>query len=483
MLADDPAPAMPKPGDVVAGKYRLDRVVGEGGMGVVYEATHLRLRQRVALKMLLPAMLLHEVLVSRFEREARAAARLRSRHVARVNDVDVTPEGMPYMVMDFLEGHDLQAEIDRRRVLEVGDAVDYVLQACAAMIEAHPIGIVHRDLKPSNLFLAREGDGAAPIVKVLDFGISKFTSDGDAKLTEANTIMGTALYMSPEQVLASHSVDARSDIWSLGVILYEALSGTAPWVGPPQQVAAAIVSSPPPSLAGFRPDLPPALVAIIHRTLERDPAARFPDVRHLAAALLPFAPVGSLGRGVAEAAAAVAPSSPRLLTPDQPSGSLLPVREEPDVARTALHARGVSAARSVPAGSGIARHRFVVLGGAMAVSLLLLALAVMRAGTRPSPARSRVPAASAERVAVASSAPPALDSAPAASAGSPGAAAIFAIPQVASSSPRAPASGTSSAVAPAPRPRPSGLTRPPGSSSASPAPAKPNGNADQPLFL
>ncbi|MDF2696371.1 MAG: Serine/threonine-protein kinase pkn3, partial [Labilithrix sp.] len=214
---------MPQPGDLVAGKYAVVRVLGEGGMGIVYEATHQRLRQRVALKMLLPSMLEHEVIVSRFEREARAAAQLRGRHCAKVKDVDVTSDGLPYMVMDFLEGHDLQVEIERRGRLPIGEAVDYVLQACAAMVEAHQLGIIHRDLKPSNLFLELDPDsgGESWIVKVLDFGISKVAAnEGDAKLTEVDAIMGTALYMSPEQVKASHSVDARSDIWALGVILY-----------------------------------------------------------------------------------------------------------------------------------------------------------------------------------------------------------------------------------------------------------------------
>jgi serine/threonine-protein kinase len=338
---------MPKAGDVVAGKYLIARVLGEGGMGIVYEATHQRLRQRVALKMLLPAMLEHEVLVSRFEREARAAAQLRGRHVARVVDVDVTPDGLPYMVMDFLEGHDLQVEIDARGRIDVPEAVDWVLQACAAMVEAHQIGIIHRDLKPSNLFLAREGDLGTRIVKVLDFGISKIATDGEAKLTDAHTVMGTALYMSPEQVLASHAVDARTDIWALGVILYEALSGRVPWLGPAQQVAAAIVTTDPPDLCSLSPALPAELAAIVHTALRRDPDARFPDVRQLSAALAPFARAGSVGRSLVEAAFPPG-SSPRVPTiptvssaPSEPMPSV-PPSDASMVARTVLHARGVS---------------------------------------------------------------------------------------------------------------------------------------------
>jgi serine/threonine-protein kinase len=322
--ADERTPVMPKPGDVVAGKYAIVRVLGEGGMGIVYEAMHQRLRQRVALKMLLPAMLQHQVLVSRFEREARAAAQLRGRHVARVNDVDVTADGMPYMVMDFLEGRDLQVEIDTRGRLEVPEAVDYLLQACAAMVEAHQIGIVHRDLKPSNLFLAQEADSSR-IVKVLDFGISKITNDESAKLTDVDTMMGTALYMSPEQIMASHAVDARADIWALGVILYETLAGRVPWLGMPPQVAAAIVTTDAPDLRSLCA-VPDELAAIVHKTLQRDPNHRFQDVKQLSAALAPFAPMGCVGRTLVEAAFA-AGSYPRL--PAVPADSVRSVELAP----------------------------------------------------------------------------------------------------------------------------------------------------------
>jgi len=282
---------------VIAGKYAVVRVLGEGGMGVVFEASHVRLRQRVAMKMLLPAMIQHGVLVERFEREARAAAQLKGRHVARVMDVDATIDGLPYMVMEFLEGRDLQVEIDQRGPLPYPEAVDYVLQACAAMAEAHSAGIVHRDLKPSNLFLSN--DGGARVVKVLDFGISKYQTERDVKLTDATDVMGTALYMSPEQVKATHGVDGRTDIWSLGVILYESLAGRAPWVGSPTQVAAAIVLEDPPNIHDFCA-LPPELTTVLLKSLQRNPSDRFSDVRQLAVALAPFAPPGSIGRAYAD---------------------------------------------------------------------------------------------------------------------------------------------------------------------------------------
>lgn len=281
----------------MAGKYRLTRVLGEGGMGVVYEAEHTRLGQRVALKMLLPELLRVEDLVKRFEREARAASQLRSRHTARVMDVDLTPDGVPYMVMELLEGRDLDAELERRKYLPLDEAVDYVLQACAAMDEAHALGIVHRDLKPSNVFLAEER--GVRIAKILDFGISKVTSETDSKLTSAEAVMGTAMYMAPEQVRASRNVDARADIWSLGVVLYELISGRAPFQGSPTQVAAAIVTEDPPPIEALLP-VPAAIGEALRKCLARDPAQRHPSVRDLMRAIAPFAPAGSQGAMTAQ---------------------------------------------------------------------------------------------------------------------------------------------------------------------------------------
>ena len=299
-----PLAHLERAGSVIAGKYAIVRVIGEGGMGVVYEATHLRLRQRVAVKMLQKEMLTHEVIVSRFEREARAAAQLRSRHTARVMDVDVTTGphgGLPYMVMEFLEGRDLESELAERVRLPYDEAVDVVLQACAAMLEAHALGIVHRDLKPANLFLARDDhDARARIVKVLDFGISKSQNETDAKLTTADSVMGTALYMSPEQVRGAVSVDQRSDIWALGVILYELTSGRPPWTGSPTQLAAAIVTEDPPDILQLV-ELPLELAAVIGKCLRRDAAMRFQDVRELAMALAELSKPNGAGRLFADA--------------------------------------------------------------------------------------------------------------------------------------------------------------------------------------
>jgi serine/threonine-protein kinase len=203
-------------GQVLAGKYRIERVLGEGGMGVVVAAHHLELDERVALKFLLPAAMNNEVAVSRFLREARTAARIKSDHAARVTDVGRLETGVPYMVMEYLEGGDLDAWVRQKGPLPVEQAVEFVLQAAVGVADAHALGVVHRDLKPANLFCIRRSDGQL-IIKVLDFGISKITdlsgaSGPSAGMTKTSAVMGTPSYMSPEQIRSSKSVDARADI-------------------------------------------------------------------------------------------------------------------------------------------------------------------------------------------------------------------------------------------------------------------------------
>ena len=219
------------PGDVLAGKYRVERVIGAGGMGVVVQATHLELDERVAMKFLLPHAIENAEAATRFVREARAAVKIKSEHVARVTDVGRLENGAPYIVMEFLQGSDLAAVL-QNGPLSIEDAVDFVLQASDAMAEAHAANIVHRDLKPSNLFMSLRSDGT-PLIKVLDFGISKVNvpDTSDAGLTRTTAIMGSPFYMSPEQMRSSKDVDHRTDIWALGVILYELLTGTQPFNG------------------------------------------------------------------------------------------------------------------------------------------------------------------------------------------------------------------------------------------------------------
>jgi serine/threonine protein kinase len=279
-------------GDVVAGKYRVDRVLGEGGMGIVVAATHQHLDQRVALKCLLPSVAMRPEIVQRFIREARAAVKIQSEHVARVLDVGTLESGLPYMVMEYLEGEDLAQVIARRGPLPVQEAVGYVLQACEAVAEAHALGIVHRDLKPANLFLAKRPSGQ-PTIKVLDFGISKVPSTSkEVALTSSTGIMGSPGYMSPEQMMATIQADARSDIWSFGIVLHEMLTCELPFDGDTMpEIVAAVLQKPHARLAASRTDTPSGVQDVVDRCLEKDPARRYGNVAELARALAPFGPV------------------------------------------------------------------------------------------------------------------------------------------------------------------------------------------------
>ncbi len=214
----------PVEGEILAGKYRIEKVLGEGGMGVVVAAQHIHLDDRVAIKFLLPGAKSNPEVLARFAREARAAVKIKSEHVARVSDVGTLENGTPYMVMEYLEGSDLAAWVHERGALSLEQATEFVLQACEAIAEAHTLGIVHRDLKPANLYVIRRPDGKLS-VKVLDFGISKVTraaaSGPDMSLTKTAAFMGSPLYMSPEQMESARNADVRSNVWALGVILYE----------------------------------------------------------------------------------------------------------------------------------------------------------------------------------------------------------------------------------------------------------------------
>jgi serine/threonine protein kinase len=289
---------LPRPGDVLAEKYRVERSLGEGGMGVVVAATHLQLRELVAIKFLHPELAERSDLVARFVREAQAVVRIKSEHVARVMDVGKLPSGAPFLVMELLDGLDLGQLVRKNGPLPVPEAIDYLLQACAAIAEAHRLGIVHRDLKPANLFLTRKADGS-PLVKVLDFGISKIqkTEEGQAAqeltLTTGDDVLGSPLYMSPEQIRTPRDVDGRADVWSLGAILHRLLTGRPPFEAETAAaVLAMIVADAPTPLRARRPDAPVELEAVVLRCLERDLSKRFPSVDELARALLPFATPG-----------------------------------------------------------------------------------------------------------------------------------------------------------------------------------------------
>jgi serine/threonine-protein kinase len=286
-----------RPGDVVAGKYRVERVLGAGGMAVVVAARHLQLDERVALKFLRPKDFPTQGDVDRFLREARAAVKIKGEHVTRVYDVGTLEDGAPYIVMEYLEGEDLAALLDRGGAMPVAQAVDFVLEVCEAIAEAHSLGIVHRDLKPANLFCVERPDGQLAI-KVLDFGISKvITPDAEGHaLTQTADLMGSPLYMSPEQMRDSKAVDSRTDIWSLGIILFQLVTGRLPFVGDRvTELAIKIATETTPRLRTFRADAPAALESIVVRCLEKDRSARFQSVGELAVAL------ASLGSSQAKA--------------------------------------------------------------------------------------------------------------------------------------------------------------------------------------
>ncbi len=280
------------PGPNVAGKYRVLTELGRGAMGVVYEAVHLTLGHRVALKFLADETAPDDpVKVARFLREARAAANIASEHIARVFDLDVTKGRVPFLVMELLEGDDLANVLHEQGPLPASEAVRYAIQLSAAVAEAHAIGIIHRDLKPENVFLqARRG--GSPTVKVLDFGLAKAEHGVDVAKTAADIVFGTPLYMSPEQLRSASAAGPKADVWAIGVILHEMLTGARPFEGSSaSEIVAAIASKSPDGIRKLRPDLPAALEAIVARCLSRDPELR-PHAAELAEELLPFAPPG-----------------------------------------------------------------------------------------------------------------------------------------------------------------------------------------------
>ena len=280
---------MPKVGDVIAGKYRLEKVAGEGGMGIVYAAQHLVLRQRVAVKVLLPDAATSEMVVERFAREAQAAARIQSEHVARVMDAGCTDTGAPFLVMEYLEGCDLEELLQVEGPLALTDVVDYLMQALEALAHAHAVGLVHRDIKPANLFLACRADGGN-VIKMLDFGISKATTARpEDKVLTGHAVLGSPVYMSPEQLRNAKDIDARADIWSLGVVAYELLAGKPPFDGDGVgEIFAAILEKDPEPLHSMNWRLPPEISAVIAKCLQRKPEDRWDDAAALMRALKPF---------------------------------------------------------------------------------------------------------------------------------------------------------------------------------------------------
>jgi serine/threonine-protein kinase len=290
-------------GQIVDGRYLIESVIGVGGMSVVYHATHLLLDRPVALKVVSRALSSIPDARKRFLREARAIARIKNEHVVTVHDVGVLEDGQPFLVMERLSGRDLGDMVDSSGPLPLEIAVYYMLQACAGLAEVHARGIVHRDLKPSNLFVAASDTGA-PHLKILDFGVSKLDAPDTAnmRLTHQGAIVGTPAYMAPEQMRSSSGVDPRADIWSLGIVLYELVSGVLPFESDTlADLLAELLTRPPPKLSARRKEVPPGLDEVLARCYAFEPKMRHANVVALAAALAPYGPPGSR-----EVAAAIA---------------------------------------------------------------------------------------------------------------------------------------------------------------------------------
>jgi serine/threonine-protein kinase len=276
-------------GTLLAGKLRIVRLLGQGGMGAVYEVEHELTKHRRALKLLHPEMAKHPRIVARFLREASAAGRIANKHIVETFDAGTLESGEPYLVMEMLEGETLHAILQRKGRLEVSELADLLGQACDGVAAAHDAGIVHRDLKPENIFVMHRHEG--PLVKLLDFGISRFdpsitgTKDG----THEGAVLGTPFYMSPEQIEGDKDLDARADVYALGVILYECVSGARPFEASALPMLSVLIHQGTPApLASLRPDLPPAFVDVVSRAMARNRDARFGTARELGDALMLF---------------------------------------------------------------------------------------------------------------------------------------------------------------------------------------------------
>jgi len=294
MVGDREGDSLVHAGSVIGGKYRAEAELGRGGMGLVVRATHLHLNQSIAIKLLLRTT--RPGAAARFEREARTTMRLRCEHTVRVLDAGLHGD-VPYLVMELLEGSDLRRLVLERGALPVEEAVGYALQTCEALAEAHALGIVHRDIKPANLFLTRRFDGS-PAIKVLDFGVAKESSEeaDQEALTVSSVSLGSPMYMAPEQIRDARRVDARADVWSAGVTLFELLTGRGPFEATSVSgMLAAVLSDEPASLRALCPAAPPELELVLRSCLVRNPERRCPSAAALGAALAPFAAPWALG--------------------------------------------------------------------------------------------------------------------------------------------------------------------------------------------
>jgi len=308
-----------RPGDIIDSKYRIVRLIGEGGMGSVHEGENVRIKRRVAIKVLHKQAANNEAALLRFEREAQAAGHIGSDHILEVLDLGVLADGDRYMVMEFLDGEPLSSRIRSVGSMIPQQLVPLLRQALSGLEAAHRAGIIHRDLKPDNIFIVREKAGKTDFVKLIDFGISKFNVlGGDMAMTSTGAVMGTPYYMSPEQAKGSRSVDARSDVYSMGVIAFEALTGQVPFDGSTfNELMFKIVLAEPPQLKLMRPDVDPAFVAIVEKMMAREPDARYATSKEVMAALDAWS---NAQLGVPVAAPTVVSAGPKVVPAASPAG-------------------------------------------------------------------------------------------------------------------------------------------------------------------
>ncbi len=468
---------MVAPGDVLLDKYRVERELGRGGMGLVFAARHVMLDELVAIKMVLPDHAQSDEVVRRFMREARAAAKIASEHVVRVSDVGRLPTGEPYMVMEMLHGEDLDSLLRSRGPLPLADAVDYVMQALEAVAEAHAAGIVHRDLKPANLFVTERRNGT-PCVKVLDFGISKLASTdltaGAVAMTRTQGLLGSPLYMSPEQLESARDVDHRADLWSFGVILHQLLSAQLPFMAETlPQLITKVLSKPPAPLHEVRADLPEGIQQVVLRCLERDRNLRPQSAAELAAMLVPFGSASSQSSFVAIENVGRARGAPIVRSlPPPPNAPLTDVAIAPTVnaptgSQSTLAPLGGT--QGGPAAVPSNRGRTILVAGLAALLTAGIAFAAVSAAHRTDASSAGSPAATPpvrtaqSSVAAAAPSPAAITipmpststSAPdevAAAKVAPPQASTIAKPVTSTSKPRVPASVSAATVAaPAPK--------------------------------
>ncbi len=298
-------------GEIIDNKYQVGKLIGEGAMGAVYEGEHLRISRRVAIKVLHAAAARQPEVRARFEKEAHAVARIKSEHICDVLDVGDLPDGGAYLVMELLDGEDLDGRIKERGKLSSDDAALIAYQLLDGLATMHAAGIVHRDLKPANLFLARTPHGGEN-VKILDFGVSKFEpKQGDGSVTATGVVMGTPFYMSPEQARGDKSVDHRSDLYSVGVILYEAVTGRLPFTGSNfQEIFFKIVLETAPGVEEVEPSADPKLAQIIRKAMSREPAERYQSAAELQDAIGAFAASRGLALNPAHSISPGAPEAP-----------------------------------------------------------------------------------------------------------------------------------------------------------------------------